>query len=47
MDKMLMVIMEQMDCTESDAKVILDNILNKSTFQKLVLNSIKKEYDVR
>lgn len=38
--------MDQMDCTLEDAKVILDNILNRNTFQKLVLNTVKKEYDL-
>lgn len=47
MDKILKSIMEQMDCTESDAKVIFDNILNRNTFQRLVLNTVKKEYDLR
>jgi hypothetical protein len=47
MDKMLIAIMEQMDCTESDAKTILNTVLNKNTFQRLVLNTVKKEYDLR
>ena len=46
MDKMLKQIIELMDCTEADAKVILDNILNKNTFQRLVLNTVKKEFEL-
>lgn len=47
MDKMLKAIMNQMDCNIEDARVILDNVLNKNTFQRLVLNTVKKEYDLR
>lgn len=47
MDKMLNSIMEQMNCTLEDAKVILDNVLNNSNIIKTAItNAVKKEYDL-
>lgn len=47
MDKMLKQIIELMDCTEVDAKVILNNVLNNSNLvKKAITNAVKKEYEL-
>lgn len=45
MDKVLKQIMEQMDCTEKEAKIILDNILDTNNLvQRAIKISLKNEY---
>ena len=47
MDNMLKSIMNQMNCSESDARVILDNVLNNSNLvKKAITNAIKNEYEL-
>jgi len=47
MNKILKQIMEQMNCTLEDAKVILENILSNSNLvQKSITNAIKNEYEL-
>lgn len=47
MDKMLKQIMEQMECSLEDAKVILNNTLeNSKLVQRSITNAIKNEYEL-
>ena len=47
MDKVLKQIMEQMDCTLEDAKIILNTTLSNSKLvQNAIRLSIKNEYEL-
>ena len=47
MEKLINEIMKNMDCTESQAKDIITNDINKSSIVQLAIkNQIKKEYSV-
>ena len=47
MEKILKQIMDQMDCTLEDAKVILNTTLETSNLvQNAIRLSVKKEYDL-
>ena len=47
MEKVLNSIMEQMECSLEDAKIILENTLNNSKLvQRAITNAIKNEYEL-
>ena len=47
METILKSIMLQMNCTEADAKVILNNVLNNSNLvKKAITNAVKKEFEL-
>ena len=47
MEKLINEIMKNMNCTESQAKDIITNAINKSNIVQLAIkNQIKKEYSI-
>ena len=44
MDKTLKMIMDKMECTEQEAKIILENVIDKNIVQNALRLAINKEY---
>lgn len=46
MNETLKMIMELMECTEQDAKTILNNMLNKNIVKNAIKIAIKKDFEL-